>query len=268
MKIQSLLIGACAIAVLQAQEKPADPFRESKAGDAAAPEKSGPTNISICWETFSLPLAMAAKLQREQLPDSEFYARLVAAVEKQTARQETFTVLRGRSGQRAFAEAISEQIYPTEFALVGLPGTVGVPAAPSPVKGGPATASNPEKPGNAAKPKTVEGFGTPPTPTAFETRNTGMTLEIESTLSEDEKILDLRLVPEVITAVGRSAWGQGVSTTEMPVFEAQRTNTTATLQINRPYLLSTINRPPASEADPDAANRVWFLFITATLAKP
>jgi hypothetical protein len=34
-----------------------------------AAEESVPLNISICYEAFSLPLAMAAELQREQLAD-------------------------------------------------------------------------------------------------------------------------------------------------------------------------------------------------------
>ncbi|GAA5130848.1 hypothetical protein JIN84_05255 [Luteolibacter yonseiensis] len=230
MKIHSLLAGVLATTILHAQEKPADPFRENNTGENVAPEKSGPTNISICWETFSLPMATAAQLQREQLPDFELYARLVSAVEKQTARQEAFTLLRAKSGQKAVSESISEDIYPTEYE--------------PPVDSDPAT------------------------PVAFETRNAGMTLEIEPILGKEDKILDLRLAPEVVTQVRRSAWGQGTATTQMPVFETQRTNTTAILRMDQPYLVSTINRPPNSEADPDAANRVWFAFVTATLAKP
>ncbi|MEO7099602.1 MAG: hypothetical protein ABI162_09600 [Luteolibacter sp.] len=65
MKIQSFIIALLAVASLHGQEKPADPYRETKAAPAvAAPDEA--KNISICYETFSLPLAMAAKLQREQ----------------------------------------------------------------------------------------------------------------------------------------------------------------------------------------------------------
>lgn len=268
MKIHSLLISTLAIAIAHAQEKPADPFREAPSGEPAALEASEPKNISICYETFSLPLALAAKLQREQLVDSELYTRLVAAVEKQTARQETFTVLRAKSGQKATTESISEQIYPTEFEPAEIPNSVGVSITPPSGTEASAPVLDTEKLKNAANPAVLNGLKTSAAPKAFDTRNTGVTLEIEPTLGNDQRTLDLRLVPEHVALVDRSAWGQGVSTAEMPLFETQRVNTSATVQINQPFLLSTISRPPVSKIDPDSANRVWFAFVTATLAKP
>lgn len=249
MKIQSILFSVFSLAVLQAQE-------------------AGPKNISVCYETFSLPLAMAAKLQREQLADPELYERLVAAVEKETVRQETLTLLRCRSSQKATTESISEQIYPTEYEAAGVPGSVTVSATPSTAKDGPAPVPDAEKGKNATDPTTFDGVRTPATPSAFDTRNTGVTLEFEPTLSDDEKLVDLRIVPEHNTMVGRSSYGQGVSITEMPVFETQRSNTAAAVRVNQPFLLSTMNRPPVSKVDPDSANRVWFAFVTVSLAKP
>lgn len=268
MKIQSLLIGTFAIAVLHAQDKPADPFRESKEGEPAAPSASEPMNISICWESFSLPLATAAKLQREQLPDPELYARLVAAVEKKSARQETFMVVRAKSAQKATTESISEQIYPTEFEPAELPNSVGVSIPPPSEKETPGAGPDIEKLKDAVDPAMLNGLKTSASPKTFETRNVGLNLEVEPTIGEDGRVLDLRIVPENVVLVERAAWGQGVSTIELPVFETQRSNSSAILRINRPFLLSTINRPPNSKVDPDAANRVWFSFVTPTLAKP
>ncbi len=91
---------------------------------------------------------------------------------------------------------------------------------------------------------------------------------MEPTLSENGKVVDLRVVPEHVTMVGRSTWGQEISTTEMPIFECQRLSHAAIVPINQPFLLGTVNRPPVSSVDPDSANRVWFAFVTVTLAKP
>ena len=269
MKPHSILIATLALATLHAQEPPADPFRETKAGPAAA-EKFVPANISICYETFSLPLATAAKLQRELSSDAELYTRLVAAVEKQTARQESFTVLRAKSGQKATAESISEQIYPTEYQPPELPNAVGVSIVPPPIKDVDVPTQVPDtaKLKDAPDLGSFDGVKTPATPTAFETRNVGVTVEIEPTLGMNGKIVDLRLVPDHVALVGRTTSGQGLSTVEMPVFESQRITTAAALHINQPYLLGTINGPPNSKIDPDSANRVWFAFVTATLPKP
>ena len=267
MKIQSFIITSLAIASLNGQEKPADPYRETKATPTVA-EPSEAQNISICYETFSLPLAMAAKLQREQLSDSDLYTRIVTAVEKQTAHQETFTILRAKSGQKAISESISEQIYPTEYEPPELPNSLGVSIVPPAVKDVPTPVPDTEKLKDAPDLKSFDGVKTPATPTAFQTRNTGLTFEIEPTLAETGKIMDLRIVPGHVALVGHTASGQGLSTVEMPVFENQRLNTASTLHINQPFLLGTINRPPNSKLDPDSANRVWFAFVTGTLAKP
>jgi hypothetical protein len=71
MKTKTLIIASFLIASLHAQEKPADPYRPSKAtAEMPAAEEVVPTNISLCYEAFSLPLAMAAELQREHLAAS------------------------------------------------------------------------------------------------------------------------------------------------------------------------------------------------------
>lgn len=267
MKLKTLLIAGLTIISLHGQEQPADPFRASKTADAPA-RSTVPANISICYEAFSLPLAMAAKLQRQQLGDSDLYKQLVAAVEKNTARQETFVLLRAKSGQKATTESISETIYPTEYAPPELPNSVGVATSPPTVKDTPAPAQDAAKLKDAPELVSMDGVKTPATPSKFETRNVGTTLEIEPTLGGDDKVLDVRLVPETVTLVGRSSWGQGLSTTEMPTFESQRLNMAFSAQVNQPFLLGTVSRPPVSKVDPDSANRVWFAFVTGTLAKP
>jgi hypothetical protein len=248
MKIQLMLISVLSAAALHA-------------GDYIQ------KNVSVCYETFSLPLSMAAKLHRERLPDQELYERLVAAIAKETVRQETVTVLRCVSDQKSTTDSISEQIYPTEYEPGGKYGPSAV-TAPPPVKDGAEAVPSGAKAGGAATTVKSAGITAPATPTSFDTRNTGVTLELEPTLSDDEKLVDLRITPEQVTLVGRSSFGQGISTFEMPVFETQRIATLATIRINRPFLLSTMNRPPVSKVDPDSANRVWFAFVTATLAKP
>jgi Bacterial type II and III secretion system protein len=263
---------AFAVSSLHGQDNEVDPFRDPGAPPAEVAEEDvmieTPTNISICYETFSLPLAMAAKIQREQLPDSKLYARILAAVEKEEARQESFTVLRARSGQKSKTESISEQIYATEYEPPEMPSTVGVSIIPAEVEDAATPVPDTEKLKNAADSESFAGLKTPATPTAFQTRNVGNTLEIEPTLDEDNKILDLIVAPEHVTLVGQSTNGQGESKTEMPIFETQSIRTNAQVLVGQPFLIGTVNRPPNSKVDPDSATRVWFSFVTATLAKP
>jgi hypothetical protein len=267
MKTQTLLAALMAaslnLTIAYAQNK--DPYVAPKnaeppvaATSSAENEASpGPVNLSICYEDFSVPLEMAAALQRTQLDDAALYAKLTASLGKNEVKQETFVVLRARSGQKAMAEGIAEMIYPTEYEAAKIPNAAGEEKK----KGEEAKKADPVVIAKAT------GLATPALPTAFETKNTGFTIEIEPMLSEDRKFVDLRFVPEHVTLVGHSKWGQGISEAEMPEFECQRINTSATLRVGIPFLIGTMNCPPISKVDPDSSNRVWFAFITATLAK-
>jgi general secretion pathway protein D len=141
-----------------------------------------------------------------------------------------------RSGQKATIEIIREFIYPTEYEPPELPNSVGQNGGFSTGLGG-----------------LIGGGGggsfpvTPATPTAFETRNTGITLEIEPTISENDFVIDLRFVPEIvefegfinygspIQSPGTDALGNPVTSTitenriEMPVFSTRRVNTALTI---------------------------------------
>lgn len=241
MKPRILLISALALSCLSAQEKTADPVRHSDAA-MAAEKADAPSNLSICYEAFSLPLAAAAKLQRERPSDPQLYKQVVEAVEKESARQESFAILRAKSGQKSLAESFREEIHPVEFSSPSLPcGSSSAASDPIPL---------------------------PVVPTAFNTRNVGTTVEVEPTANEDGRTVEVRIVPETITEAARVTWGQGPATTEMPTFETQRTNTSITCQLNQPTLIGTLNRPPVSKVDNDSANRVWLAFLTVTRSEP
>lgn len=127
-----------------------------------------------------------------------------------------------RSGENAKIEVIRELIYPTEYEP---------PEVPQQVNGG------------------SEIFPvTPATPTAFETRNTGVTLEIVPTIGSNDFVIDLQFAPEIVEFEGFVNYGspiqgaaavptdenQGVVTItenriEMPVFSSRRVTTALTI---------------------------------------
>jgi general secretion pathway protein D len=140
-----------------------------------------------------------------------------------------------RSGQKATIEIIREFIYPTEYEPPEIPTSTGN--------------------GNNQGGGVVGGFGggvssfpvTPATPTAFETRNTGVTLEIEPTIGENDFMIDLRFVPEIVEFEGFINYGSPIQSggsdlvgnpvtitltenrIEMPVFSSRRVNTALTI---------------------------------------
>lgn len=134
-----------------------------------------------------------------------------------------------RSGQRAKIEVIREFIYPTEYDPPEIPNQF---APPTTIGGGAG----------------VSGFPvTPATPAAFETRNTGVTLEVDPVIGGDEFTIDLNLSPEVVEFEGFINYGSpinsvgisatGASTTveltenriEMPIFSTRKVTTQVTI---------------------------------------
>ena len=242
-----------------------DPFKKGKAEKIGKSEVVEPKNISICYELFSLPLTLAAKLRRQDLSDTELYARMVAGVEDTTVKQEAFVIVRGRSGQKYTSESISEYIYPTEWSPPQMPTIVtrtntGETEASAPI-------SEKNRLESAPKQNSLSGSVAPATPTVFETKNVGLTLEFEALIGASDRFIDIRMAPQSVVKIERENWGQGVSIIEMPEFEAQRISTGLSFRVDQPHLIGTMNRPPISKVDPDSANRVWFAFITASFAK-
>ena len=101
-----------------------------------------------------------------------------------------------RSGQRAKIEVIREFIYPTEYDPPEIPTNFG---------GGNA--------GGVGGNTTIAVFPvTPATPAAFETRNTGVTLEVDPVIGGDEFTIDLNLAPEVVEFEGFINYGSPINT--------------------------------------------------------
>jgi general secretion pathway protein D len=99
-----------------------------------------------------------------------------------------------RSGQKATIEVIREFIYPTEFE----PPEVGVVNNNNNGGGGGGGGGG----GNTPV--------VPATPTAWETRNTGVTLEIEPTIGENDFVIDIRFLPQIVEFEGFVNYGSPI----------------------------------------------------------
>lgn len=137
-----------------------------------------------------------------------------------------------KSGQKATIEIIREFIYATEYDPPELPNSVGNQGFGGGLGGG-----------------LVGGGGggggfpvTPATPSAWDVRNTGVTLEVEPSISDNDYVIDLRFLPEIVEFEGFINYGSPIQapTTdifgnpvnqvitenriEMPVFSTRRVN--------------------------------------------
>lgn len=102
-----------------------------------------------------------------------------------------------KSGQRASIEMIREFRFPSEFDPPQIPQTFGNTGSGGSVAGGGSISTFPV---------------TPTTPTAFETRNTGVTLEVEPVVGPDGQTIDLNLIPQVVEFEGFINYGSPIKT--------------------------------------------------------
>lgn len=232
-------------------------FSPVLAADEPRKENAKPAtrNISIVFEAISLPLAEAAGMIREGQTDDGLYESCVRKITSKEARQECLTVVRSVDDYSARSEAVLETTYPTEYEPPETPNHVAVdqPFDEKPVP--PATID-------------LDRLVSPATPTAFETRNLGVSIESSAEILSDPTLIALRITPEWVRLIGQSTHGQGKSTTPMPEIEKQGMHTSVTLRPGKPFLLGTFNRTPESKVAPEQAERVWFAFVTARVVEP
>ncbi len=241
-----------------------DPQTGRKGGESALQGRVSPiglppedvrkdaTDISIAYEAFSLPLAKAAELRRKGLTDSNLYAELLAA-----GKLERLIVVQGKPNNRAVVTCGTDYLYPTEFSPPHPPADPG-DKRPDEKRGVRATAPSDLPSGSFC--------ANPTTPTAFEMRQLGDSVDIEPTLSPDDRTVDLQIVVSHVTFVGREKWGHGLGEIEQPQFESQKINTIVSAPIGSPRFIGTLSFPPGNGLVARAEQNVWFCFITPTLA--
>ena len=140
-----------------------------------------------------------------------------------------------KSGQRAVIEIVREFRYPTQFEPPQIPQTFNqnndVNSTSFPGLGGlPLIGAGSNVSGGNAG-----GFPvTPTTPTAFETRNTGVTLEVEPVVGPDGVTIDLNLVPQVVEFEGFINYGSPIQSTSMNILGQPVTNVITPNIINQP----------------------------------
>ncbi|MGB6222558.1 Amuc_1098 family type IV pilus outer membrane protein [Haloferula sp.] len=121
-----------------------------------------------------------------------------------------------RSGEKATIEIIREFIYPTEYEPPELPNSVGggFGGGGGGLVGG----------GSQSFPVT------PATPTSFETRNTGVTLEIAPNIGANNFVIDLNFAPEIVEFEGFINYGSPI---QSPSTDLLGNPTTVTITENR-----------------------------------
>ncbi|MDF1710787.1 MAG: hypothetical protein P1U90_01015 [Akkermansiaceae bacterium] len=148
-------------------------------------------------------------------------------------------------GQSATTESISEFIYPTEYEPGELPNEINGEAV------------------NGDHP-----IGSPPTPSAFDTKNTGSTFEVEAQIDANESIVELRFTPTLVYLTDIVNWGAekavgAAGPVEMPTFYVLSVKTGTTLIAGQPSMVAALS-PKDEKGNTDPSRKVM-VFIRADI---
>lgn len=212
-----------------------------------------PQQIRVMVEYIEVPLPELTKLladPRKSANDGDLRAAVGKLVEAGTAKHQETQFVIARSGETATSEGILEYIYPTEYEPAEIPNEIN---------------SNDD---TTSAVEIAKAIATPPTPTAFETRNLGSTLEIQPTIGANDTVIDLRFAPEIVEHVKNEVWVEwngvhGKADVVMPSFFSNRINTGLTL-INGQYSLAGTTSMKGEDGKPDHQRKLLF-FVRADI---
>jgi len=202
-------------------------------------DKKEPAQNEPAWvvKIEVLMVAMPQEKFIELLPDLQDETKiekvipdLWEAIKKKEMILRGYPIVVTRNGQRAVSETIQEIRYPTEF----LPPAAPSSSAPSPT------------------PKPAADF-VEAWPTAFETRNAGVTMEVEPVVSGNGEWIDLNIVPQDVELLEFDSYlaakkkaGEPlkagdpiISTVDQPRFFTMKTTTSISLRNGQYVLLAT-----------------------------
>ena len=211
-----------------------------------------PKQIRVMVEFIEVPLPELTKLladPRKSANDGDLRKTVGELVTAGTATHYDTQFVIARSGETATSEGILEYIYPTEY---------------EPFKAPTDTPSSESSEESSSAPS----FIVPPTPTAFETRNTGGTLEVQPTIGVNNHLVDLRFAPEIVDHVKNESWGKwegpnGEVPIEMPTFFSSRANSGMTT-IDGQYSLAATTSMLGEDGKPDHQRKLLF-FVRADI---
>jgi hypothetical protein len=248
------------VSALIAQEPETRPIpavtgKKDQTQKSMLPQSSQPL-VQVMLEFIEVPQTEATRLlYKEKLgkDGTKLRAELQIMMDSQKASAFETMMVAVQGGQKAKIGSVREVIYPAEYEPPGLPGSFGPTAT--------------ESTNQVAK--TPLTFA--PTPTAFETRNTGSVLEIRQAIVEDGAVINLTLSPEIVFDAGSRRWNSrkdelgNESAMEMPYFYVISSNTNLNLLDGLPQLLAVLT--PKDKDGIQDQTRKMFVIVTADIVR-
>ena len=163
---------------------------------------------------YRLDRAVAAHLLRESAGSEPIHTALREHISSKKAVLESFTAFAAHSGNRTVYEEYMEQPFADE---IRSPRYVGEGAA---------------------------AIKLPSTPTGFQTKSVGTSIEIEVRIDPKTRYVEVNLVPSIVSYLGlMQVDGVAQRYPAQPLFSTRKITTSVTAGFGKPMLLGTMNQP-------------------------
>ncbi len=211
-------------------------------------------------EVYTLPHEMAYELTSQSSKGPELHARLLESVKAKTATLSKLMLLKSRRDLGATLKQIESYEYPTEFDPPQVVQTLALvdPGPKSATQALPAA-----DPGKEALSPLNAGLGTisTTTPTAFEMRELGDSLEITGSMLENRELTSYKLSSTELMSVVTAG------DIPQPVFSSRHLEGTVQLKAGQPAFLGTYSPAKKSGApNENPGQNASLAFLTARSA--
>ncbi len=208
------------------------------------PQAPPADNVFIEIQMVSLPREKALPLIRELMEPAKIedgVAHVQQLLDAGTAKLVGWPIVTTQEGQRAVIEAVDEFRFATEYAQPTIE-----------VYSGPSTAQQGNPPAKVETTK-LAGIEYLATPNAFETRNVGVTVEVEPVIAPDRQHIALSLIPQHVRLLRmnkvtiKHEQSHDEAVVEQPEFDTHKTNTALTVKSGEHVLLGVYPAPDAPD---------------------
>ncbi|MEJ6571206.1 MAG: hypothetical protein QNL01_03960 [Akkermansiaceae bacterium] len=248
-KLKIILWGLAVVAGLASLT--AEPKNPKK---AATSEPDITRNIRVQFEYIEMPLTTMSTLMDDKkatATDTALRIQVTELIKQGKAKIIQTQILTVPDRQKATSQSIRELLYPTEYEPAESAAAIHIP-----------------KDDDTDEKIAVKNTATGPTPTAFETRNTGETLEVEASIHSGAPYILMRYAPEIVTYTGNTIYAEwrderGKADIVMPNFYTLRITGAITVANAKPTLLGTLS-PKDDKGITDASRKI-LVFGKATI---
>lgn len=263
-------------------QKPAPPAQPpSKPSKLSTPEMPKFSEVHLEYTCYSLDLILARDILQAPVLSPAPWEKIQTLIGDKRARLEHVMSLNASSGQNSDNEETQEFFYASGYSPTQWTGTVQENHRTTTTTG-PAVEKQddpPKKEGGKAATvtETVETNHTAPNPDripgsadTFESRNLGVSLQVEPVVSADGSIVDLNEVFQSSAYLGDlKGTGAGAGFAPQAIFQTRKFTTCQAIPTGRPILVGTLNPPLADGvSERTDAGRTWLVFVRATTNEP